>query len=1057
MTPGMFVGTPVAVRRVVVALVYAAIVAPAATGEPVIYVRAAAEGRSDGSSWDDAFTELHEALALVESPGVVWVAAGIYVPGRSRTDTFRLESGVEVVGGFAGWENPASFDLADRDFAANETVLTGEIGSETGSDNTFHVLTCEAVDATAVLDGFTIAGGRANGLTAQRQDVGGGLLNLDAAPTLRHCTFIGNRAGSRGGAIHNRGGHLTLIDCRFFGNATTVTQSASNVGGAIYSGADPGRSASVTLINCLMSGNQAGVGGGGTGGAVYSNAGGSSTLINSTLANNTADDNGGGVYGDASLVNSVLWGNRDRAGTGLTSQVTGGEATMAYSCVQGWTEAVGGVGNTGDDPVFVDPLGADGAAGTTDDDLHLSAGSPGVDVGDNDAVTVATDLDGDPRITNDRVDLGAYERCGASADCDDGDACTTDRCDDVSGRCLYEALVCDDGAFCNGAEACSEGVCLPGGPPDCDDGVDCTVDSCDPASDTCEHRPDDSICDDGTPCVQAGYCDPLLGCRGDGVVDCDDGIVCTSDACEPATEDCTHTPQSSLCDNGRYCDGAETCDVTRGCVGGTPVLCDDGIDCTVDTCDEAADQCAFRPNDSMCDNAAFCDGAERCDTLAGCVPIGAVDCDDGVACTEDTCDEDADVCRHASLDPPCDDGLFCNGPETCDAGLGCLAGEPPCALPLVCDESASACVGCVVDADCPADDPCRAAHCVDGTCLVEAIDGCCVGDEECDDTNACTTDSCMNNVCEHASVEDGSPCEDALFCNGPETCLDGACVEGSPPCTGSETCDESDDTCEPAAGCVGAIECDDGNACTDDRCVEGDCQNEPNTTACDDSDECTSDDRCASGQCSGTPAPGCGVVTPPPPVTDADGDGVDDAADQCPTTAAGDPVDGAGCACVQLDDDADGTSNCDDECPDDASKAAPGVCGCGAPDTDTDDDGTPDCEDDCPDDPDKTEPLRCGCGVPDIDTDEDGVPDCTDLCTESVLGEPVDSTGCPIEVAPGQTLPGNDVSLGRPAGCGVCGALGMVTWALLLAGIAGLRAGYGGRRHAEAHRRGAFQ
>ena len=69
--------------------------------------------------------------------------------------------------------------------------------------------------------------------------------------------------------------------------------------------------------------------------------------------------------------------------------------------------------------------------------------------------------------------------------------------------------------------------------------------------------------------------------------------------------------------------------------------------------------------------------------------------------------------------------------------------------------------------------------------------------EECDDGNTADGD-CCSATC---TVEpDGSPCPDALFCNGAETCSGGACVGSPPPCAAG--CDESADTCATtAAGC----------------------------------------------------------------------------------------------------------------------------------------------------------------------------------------------------------------------------------------------------------------
>lgn len=61
----------------------------------------------------------------------------------------------------------------------------------------------------------------------------------------------------------------------------------------------------------------------------------------------------------------------------------------------------------------------------------------------------------------------------------------------------------------------------------------------------------------------------------------------------------------------------------------------------------------------------------------------------------------------------------------------------------------------------------------------------------CDDGNACTTDAIVEGVCENTPLE----CNDGLFCNGVETCVDGACVAGGSPCAANQTCNETSDTC----------------------------------------------------------------------------------------------------------------------------------------------------------------------------------------------------------------------------------------------------------------------
>ena len=94
---------------------------------------------------------------------------------------------------------------------------------------------------------------------------------------------------------------------------------------------------------------------------------------------------------------------------------------------------------------------------------------------------------------------------------------------------------CDDGLFCNGAEICTAGVgCQPGTPPNCEDGIPCTDDTCNEATDSCDHTPIDSRCDDGLFCNGDEFCDAATGCKT-GVAPCDDSNVCLeeSDKCTP--------------------------------------------------------------------------------------------------------------------------------------------------------------------------------------------------------------------------------------------------------------------------------------------------------------------------------------------------------------------------------------------------------------------------------------------------------------------------------------------------------------------------------------------
>jgi Putative metal-binding motif len=91
----------------------------------------------------------------------------------------------------------------------------------------------------------------------------------------------------------------------------------------------------------------------------------------------------------------------------------------------------------------------------------------------------------------------------------------------------------------------------------------------------------------------------------------------------------------------------------NGTVGG-PCLedgqCDDGVDCTFDSCDIKVHRCEFLADDARCQDGTFCNGVEICDPVLGCRLGPVKDCNDGHTCTIDSCVEATQGCDHALRD-----------------------------------------------------------------------------------------------------------------------------------------------------------------------------------------------------------------------------------------------------------------------------------------------------------------------------------------------------------------------------------------------------------------------
>ena len=108
---------------------------------------------------------------------------------------------------------------------------------------------------------------------------------------------------------------------------------------------------------------------------------------------------------------------------------------------------------------------------------------------------------------------------------------------------------------------------------------------------------------------------------------------------------------NTLCNDGLYCNGQETCNPELGCQAGTPPNIDDGIDCTEDSCDEANDVILHIPNNQLCDDGLYCNGQETCNPELGCQAGTPIDCSDNLFCTiNERCDEVQDKCVYDERD-----------------------------------------------------------------------------------------------------------------------------------------------------------------------------------------------------------------------------------------------------------------------------------------------------------------------------------------------------------------------------------------------------------------------
>ncbi|UCC31506.1 MAG: hypothetical protein JSU86_04360, partial [Phycisphaerales bacterium] len=304
------------------------------------------------------------------------------------------------------------------------------------------------------------------------------------------------------------------------------------------------------------------------------------------------------------------------------------------------------------------------------------------------------------------------------------------------------------------------GVAAPGDPciydAECDDCDLCTVDDC----------TDDGVCQGG---VRHGFpCNDEEDCQGVCVIGlCDagtpnEGLPCDEDAdCgnkPPVEGDCVLGAQEQ---NGEHCFSDLDC---CGEVGGPHGTCDFRFTCVP----LASQQCVNSPIPDKCDGgdrhqlSCECPGGGSCTGNSNTTCVGGDRAGERCDCpgtpTPGTCGPGYE------RDAECDDGLECNGYETCDANA-CIAGDPLCD-PLsetpICDEVNNACVEpCTRDQDCEDGYFCTVNVCdVDGS-VTETVGECYEGDPPCGPGGGCTEPAppSQEPICER-----GRCCDDEGFC-----------------------------------------------------------------------------------------------------------------------------------------------------------------------------------------------------------------------------------------------------------------------------------------------------
>lgn len=243
-------------KKTLLLLVAWLLVASAADAQNVVYVKWNAPGNNDGTSWQDAYRDLQDALTNANEGDEIWIFQGAYYPGGLTPDTlstFLIDKSLSLYGGFNG--NEMSRD--ERNWQMNPVILSGDLARndvpgdffQNKTDNARHVVTVVADSTDRVtFDGITFTGGNAtdNGNLPVQMYSGGAILTVSPI-TVNFCRFNNNFART-GGAV------AVLPDSKmpcYFSNSLFEENRATSQSAGIFLSEQTGY-----IRNCSFNDNQ---------------------------------------------------------------------------------------------------------------------------------------------------------------------------------------------------------------------------------------------------------------------------------------------------------------------------------------------------------------------------------------------------------------------------------------------------------------------------------------------------------------------------------------------------------------------------------------------------------------------------------------------------------------------------------------------------------------------------------------------------------------------------------------------------------------------------------